>query len=293
MFGTTLPKREVGHDTLPVCLGRENPHRLVSLWWVMHQSDEESRQAAVVTFYLDESGTHEGAPIAVVGGLLLDKERFRTLDDAWRKILTRHSILPPLHMKEFRRPNGRLADVSIDQRRALFSDVVEVINKNKIYSIAASLTSEHFQKYFDRKFRRETMSVYGMCFILCAHTNYLLARQNQYDEKIPFLMDSGNQYAEHVRIAHASMQEEAWKDMRVGSLTFDRDDNWSPLQAADVIAWASRVKAMGDSFDNGYEPLAALFDKAHAQQGYPEDAIAQLATALDAFRQTGKLNIGG
>jgi hypothetical protein len=259
----------------------------------MHQSDEESRQAAVVTCYLDESGTHEGAPIAVVGGLLLNQQGFQKLDEAWPQILTKSSILPPLHMSEFRRPNGRLAYVSVDQRRALFTDLVRVINENKIYSIAASLTAEHFQKYFDKQFRRETMSMYGMCFILCAHANYLLTQQNQYDEKIPFLMDSGNQYAEHVRAAHAAMQEEGWKTMRVGSLTFDRDEDWFPLQAADLIAWASRVKAMGDSFDNGYEPLAALFDQAHAQQGYPEEAIAQLAAALDVFRQTGKLNIDG
>jgi hypothetical protein len=218
----------------------------------------------------------------------LNKEGFGILDDKWRELLARHSILPPLHMKEFRRPNGRLADVSNDRRRALFSDVAKVINESKIYSVAASLTPDHFQKYFDKKFRRETMSVYGMCFVLCAHTNYLLAMQNKYDEKIPFLMDSGNQYAEQVRAAHASMQK-GWKDMRVGSLTFDRDEDWSPLQAADVIAWASRVKAMGDSFNNGYEPLAALFDRAHDQKGYTEDGIAQFAASLDVFRQTGKM----
>src|ERR1022692_1046571 len=107
------------NDALPVCLGRENSHRLVSLWWVMHQSDDESRQAAVVTCYLDESGTHEGAPIAVVGGLLLNKARFGALDGGWDSMLAAHSIPPPLHMNEFRRPDGRLADVSNDSRRAL------------------------------------------------------------------------------------------------------------------------------------------------------------------------------
>jgi hypothetical protein len=289
MFANALPKRGAGHDALPACLGRENPHRLVSLWWVMHRSDEESRQVAVVTFYLDESGTHEGSAIAVVGGLLLNKEGFRALDDTWREILARHSILPPLHMKEFRRPDGRLADVSNDQRRALFSDVVKVINENKIYSIAASLTPDRFKKYFDKTFRRETMSVYGMCFILCAHRNYLRTQQNHYDENIPFLMDSGNQYAEHVRAAHAAMQEDQWKTMRVGSLTFDKDEDWSPLQAADVIAWASRTRVQRGSFDNGYEPLAGLFDKAHDQQGYLEDVFADLAMSLEAFRQTGKM----
>jgi hypothetical protein len=32
MFSTALPRREAGQDVLPVCLGHENPHRLVSLW---------------------------------------------------------------------------------------------------------------------------------------------------------------------------------------------------------------------------------------------------------------------
>lgn len=39
MFTTVLPKREAGHDTLPVCLGRENPNRLVSLWDIVERFD--------------------------------------------------------------------------------------------------------------------------------------------------------------------------------------------------------------------------------------------------------------
>jgi len=72
----------------------------------MHQSDDESRQAAIVTCYLDESGTQEGAPIAVVGELLLNKANFASLDAAWWPMLVKHSIEPPLHMKDFRRPGG-------------------------------------------------------------------------------------------------------------------------------------------------------------------------------------------
>ncbi|MGA3099561.1 MAG: hypothetical protein ABSF25_24165 [Bryobacteraceae bacterium] len=32
MFATALLNREASHDAPPVCLGRENPNRLVSLW---------------------------------------------------------------------------------------------------------------------------------------------------------------------------------------------------------------------------------------------------------------------
>ena len=147
------------------------------------------------------------------------------------------------------------------------------------------MTAEMFRKYFDGKFRREGMGVYGMCFFLCAHLNHRLAKENRYAERIAFLMDSGNQYAEHVRVAHAVMQKD-WKAMNIGSLTFARDEEWSALQAADVIAWASRVKAQGNSFNNGYEPLDGLFNNAHAQEPpFSEIEIADLAAVLDEFRQ--------
>src|SRR5215831_3601882 len=105
---------------------------LESVWWAMQQSDDESREAAIVSFWLDESGTDDLAPTAVVGGLLLSKSYFIRFNDAWAAILEKHSIAPPLHMKDFRRPNGRLADIKNQQRRALFTDVVSVINEHKI-----------------------------------------------------------------------------------------------------------------------------------------------------------------
>jgi hypothetical protein len=42
---------------------------------------------------------------------------------------------------------------------------------------------------------------------------------------------------------------------------------------------ASRVKAQGDAFTNGYEPLGGLFDEAHFQAQYPEKSLAEFAAA--------------
>jgi hypothetical protein len=124
--------------------------------------------------------------------------------------------------------------------------------------------------------------------MLCAAMRHRLSEHNRYNDRIPFLMDSGNQYAEHVRQAHSAMQEEQFRAMNVGPLTFDKDDFWSPLQGADVIAWASRVRAQGDPFTNGYEPLDGIFNEAHVQEAYPEKAMAELAASLDELRQKGE-----
>jgi hypothetical protein len=119
--------------------------------------------------------------------------------------------------------------------------------------------------------------------------NHLAAQHNNYGERIPFLMDSGNPYANHVRGAHAEMQTERWRHMNVGSLTFDDDEQINALQAADLIAWASRVKAEHGNFDNGYEPLVALFNEAHIQEEYPESAIAKLAGRIENLGRSGQV----
>jgi hypothetical protein len=80
------------------------------------------------------------------------------------------------------------------------------------------------------------MGVYGACFILSAYMSYSLAKHNDYNKSIPYMVDSGNEYAEHVRAAHSVLQRDEWKEINAGSLTFDDDKRWAPLQAADVIS---------------------------------------------------------
>jgi hypothetical protein len=277
---------EASRNEPPVCLS-ENSHRLASLWWVMHQSDDPKRLASVVTLYLDESSTDDNAPIACVGGLLLNKDGFESLDLGLPRILEKHGITSPLHIKDFRRPKGRLADISIDVRRAFFADVVRAINDSKLYSIAATVTTASYKLHFDTKFRKEGLGLYGACFLVCAEINHLIAEHNHYTKRIPFLMDSGNAYAEHVRGAHAELQEPRWESLKVGSLTFDDDLYWTPLQAADVIAWASRVRVERGHFDNGYEPLIDLFDESHVQRSFPESALDTLAASIESLRMKG------
>jgi len=258
------------------------------LWWVMHHSTDPKRLASVVTLYLDESATDDASPVAVVGGLLLNKSGFDSFNEAFPELLKKHHVPPPLHIKDFWRPKGRLANVSNDTKHALFTDLVPLINECKIYSIAATLTTEKYKRHFGAAFRKEGMGLYGVCFMMCAVINHQLAQHNKYDKRIPFLMDAGNQYAHHVRGAHAELQKEHWRYMNVGSLTFDDDKLWSPLQAADVIAWASRVREQTGQFTNGYEPLVGLFDGAHEQPPLPDSAYDELAVAIQALRDKDK-----
>src|SRR5205085_1813100 len=167
----------------------------------MDHSDKQNRKPSVVTLYLDESATDDASPVAVVGGVLLNQSGLQALEFDWAKMLAKYSIAAPLHIKDFRRPRGRLADVSVATKLALFTDVVEIINRCKIYSIAGTLTTAGYRAYFDERFRKQGMSLYGQCFIVCAEINHQLTKGNNYQKRIPILMDQGNQFATHVRAA--------------------------------------------------------------------------------------------
>jgi hypothetical protein len=97
--------------------------------------------------YIDESGTDSNLPIAVVAGLLLDGKGYFWLSQEWQKFLDRHGITGPIHMREFT-PNGRFKELSHDDRRALFADLVKAINDNKLMSIAATLTADQYRQHF-------------------------------------------------------------------------------------------------------------------------------------------------
>jgi hypothetical protein len=271
-------------NTLPVCLDGEKPNRLVSLWWVMHHSDDPDLQALAVTCYLDESATDGSTPTAVVGGLLVNSSHFFGLDPKWRAMLDEFHLWPGLHMKDFGR-NNRFGGMPREMRRAILTRAVDIIKAHNICTLAATLEYGQYKAILPATVRRG-MSAYGLCFIACVLGNHQIAEGNKYDKRIAFIVDSGNTYAEHVFFAHQGLVEIQTEEdfLNLGSLTFDKDDNVSALQAADVVCWAVRRRASGYPFSNGFEPLEGILnDQAHNEADFSEIAMRELVGRLDTL----------
>lgn len=122
----------------------ENPECSEGIWGVMHHSDDPKRGAFPIVCYVDDSGTQESGMSAVVGGPVIVKEDYGSFNLGWDHALTIHKVTGPIHMKEFGRPDGRLGYLTDDERQALFSDLVTVINNHKLYSISSSITEQEF-----------------------------------------------------------------------------------------------------------------------------------------------------
>ncbi|MFZ3213792.1 MAG: DUF3800 domain-containing protein [Terriglobales bacterium] len=235
---------------------------------MLHNSGDPELETLALRLYLDESGGDDpGTPDAVVGGMLIARVRFLAFEDAWDEILKKHTIEPPLHMKEFS-PNGRFAKVSHSCREALFRDVADAIRSHRVGSISASVSNAEYRKKVPAE-ARKVFSVYGMCFLLAAFGTQVIAAANSHHQRIPIIMDSGNPYADHVRKSHANIQQlqrEHAEFLNIGALAFEHDTNFGTLQAADVIAWGARKRASRQSFRHGFGPIDQIFQDRRRHQ---------------------------
>ncbi len=247
----------------------------------MHNSDDPERQIAAVRLYMDESdGDDPGTPHAVIGGILVNRSGYELFEDKWDQLLDRHGIDPPLHMKEFGRPDGRFAAISDCCRRELFIEVAELINRYKLGSITTSITNEEYKTHIPEVVR-DKFSVYGMCFNLAVMLNHKLAVNHNYNDRIPLFLDKGNPYKGHVVEAHAAALEfQRHTFLHVGSLTFDDDKDFGVLQAADVIAWGSRRRESQIPLVHPFAPIGKIFAENHVRTPWESGMLKDLATSL-------------
>jgi hypothetical protein len=240
---------------------------------LLHNSESSENETAAVRLYLDESGSNDpNTPQAIVAGIVINYSHFLAFEDLWDKMLVKHGITPPLHMKDFSK-NRRFGAMSPHCRRELFCEVAGLIHSHTIASLEASVTNLEYEEFFPKE-AREKMGVYGSCFNLAVVMNHKLA-EGRTNERIPFILDAGNPYADHVRGAHKGIlkyQREV-SFLHAGGLYFDDDALFGVLQAADVIAWGSRRRASGLRFPPGYEPILEIFSSGHNEASWTPELL--------------------
>jgi hypothetical protein len=206
---------------------------------------------------------------------------------AWAETLAKHGVKPPIHMREFG-PHGRFKNLHHEQRRALFVDLRDIINDNKRFSIAATLSTEDYRQRFSGAFEGKEMGVFGMCFLVLAVMLGKHANATEYSDNIPFLMDNGNSCNHHVVDVHSFLIG-AFRHMypvHAGGLTFLSDDDNPAIQAADMIAWTVRRKLTG-TLNYGCEPLAEILAEQHMEQRLEDEWMDDIAAAIRHRKATG------
>ncbi len=270
-------------------------------WFLMHQSDDPDRRTMALTCYCDDSGSHEESVAAVVGGVVLDKDRFIRMNVAWDKILHDFKI-DKVHMKDFVRPHGRFCTMQREMKLALFSSVADAILESKLYTLSASVPQAEFKSLLSQEVYRKFMGPYALAFLVAVSINIGVLTQTDSARRMAYLIDKGtNNHHEQLQGAHTALLHMQRKvgDSYIGPMTEDLDDYNCGLQASDVIAWSHHRKLSAGDFGEDFVPLLSLLTyklpynnrtKIHFTLDLPHDGIELFARLVnDWIKSEGKL----
>jgi len=148
--------------------------------------------------------------------------------------------------------------------------------------MSATLTNAEYEAHIPKE-ARDAFSPYAMCFNLAMMMNHKLA-EGVYEKKIPFILDTGNPYKDHIVQAHAVAlrMQRGGEFLHAGGLYFDDDAEFGTLQAADVIAWGSRRLASGLPLLPGMEPIKEVlsYQKDHRDNTWKAEWLENLGDRL-------------
>lgn len=258
------------------------------MWWWMQRSTDESRLAAMLGSYWDESAVDGGSPVSVVGGILLNHKGYSSLELEWSRVIARYPSLGQryVHMKDFGQ-NEKLSAYPLDEKRRLLGELVRVINDCKAASIGSTLSPSQYKSSFASFLSGddEKLSIHGMCFLQAMVIQGGIAHNHNYQHEIPFMLDEGCPDRSDIDEAHKFIRTKFQPSSPscptyAGGLTWEDDKKFPQLQAADLIAWSVRRRSAGFKFSGGTEPLADIFDSAHIERNFEQAWIDEIATNL-------------
>jgi Protein of unknown function (DUF3800) len=244
-----------------------------NLWWTMHHSDDPNNEVLALECYLDESGTDDTCPKAVIAGILLDRPRFLRIEKEWSELLAEKKIDPPLHMNEFGE-HGIFGSMSPEDRFSLFTRAVDIINTFKIWSVSATLSKQEFNTYFATAGQLPpqvaSRVMYEFCLATLIHKIDSMVDEwkPKYNPKIAYLLDSGVPYPEVVIEVANKIEKAFGPPYNYETVTHGQDKKIPALQVADMVAWGVRRKVSNKTFLNGFEPIEDIFIKKHVASSF-------------------------
>jgi hypothetical protein len=202
---------------------------------------------AILHCYFDESGKHKDHPVVTFSGVCITQSKLQQFDDAWNALLRQYGM-PWLHMKEVSQLSRKICDKmpyrqSEGDRNAALVPFADCINRHFEYGLIQAMDVEGFNSLSkNARFKLgNTTDPYYIAFVrgLLELVNYV-----QGDDKLSIICDDDKATAwdcyRHYRgicRVHAEVRD------KTVSLTFADDKYFPALQAADMLAFLSRLEA--------------------------------------------------
>jgi hypothetical protein len=200
--------------------------------------------------HIDDSGWDGVSPAFVLAGYLAKKEQWDVFSHAWQQVLDQPEprTLPYLKTKDAWRLNKKDSTFygwTEQQRDSRLIDFIKVINRNVMHGIVSVVPIEPYVRIMARRFKLEPLDrPYFVSFFGVMRSLLLLMQRLNLDDRVAFIFDTqGNEPRSLLHTQYDIFLGAAppgVKELSAGPPRFEKEEEFLPLQAADMIAWHAR-----------------------------------------------------
>jgi hypothetical protein len=193
---------------------------------------------STVDVYIDESGTHDGSTMIVVGGYIFRKEKAEQFSQEWLSVLDRYGV-SHFHMTDCANGQGHYKGWTKEKRIEHEKELISLTRKHSIFGFAIGVCPEVFEKWWC-KFPANDLDLYSFLLanVLSVFDNWA---KSQSEIFLPsFYFESGHasskKAAAHITYA---VRERSSRYYRAPFAFVDKMA-MPPLQSADLLVWLAR-----------------------------------------------------
>ena len=221
--------------------------------------------ASLYTVYFDESGTDDASEAAVVAGFVSNVTQWEAFSVKWQEAL--HGAgLDYFHMVDFAQKQEQFVGWNEEERRNLLNKLLPIIHEHTFWSIGIIVFKAAFDELVSEPVKQICGDSYGVATLACwRHLGQIMKKV---DGWMDCRMEAGAMGRSALELLHAEDSKfPTWRnEHRVLGLSFNNKRDFSPLQAADILAYELH-KEVPRQFGNVNRkpryPLKKLSQKKH------------------------------
>jgi hypothetical protein len=209
----------------------------------LYPLDPSGRYFVVFAAYYDESGTHDGSPITVLGGLVGSVDQWAGLEREWRKILKKYD-LRFVRAKQLFHRQGPYKKWPRKQLEYLWNDLLYVFQEHPQLQVSKIVLNheDYYRSYIgegpiSKKERLDTK--YALCVRVALNFLPMVHHGVHAPGAINFIAEAGHRnQGDALRVFTELKNQKSYPwSGSIGAISFGTKPDFPALQAADLISY--------------------------------------------------------
>jgi len=187
--------------------------------------------------YFDESGTHKGSPIMVVGGAMARHSSWVAICAKWESVLKKYNI-QYFHATDVNNRRRQFKEWDDKRSVAFYTKLLKILQEETLLTIGIAIELSTYEKVLS-EFRGMTISPYQFCLKGCAYTVSSIATHKKYMQPVSVVFEKGQKRNPRnlIDINWLCENENDKGKSKINKISFADKKEATPLQVADLLSY--------------------------------------------------------